>query len=313
MNSPAKLRVFVTGANGMVGHNILEHPATHAWEMITPGRTELNLENAAAVYAFMQETRPHVVIHSAGLVGGIQANISHPVDFLVRNVDIGRNVIMSAVQAGVTTLINLASSCMYPRNGSNPLKEEQILTGELEPTNEGYAIAKIYSTRLCQYLRKENPELHYKTIIPCNLYGRHDKFDPAHSHMIPAVIRKIHEAKNQGADTVEIWGDGLARREFMDAADLADAVVRHVTQGESAPDLMNIGLGHDYTINEYYAAIATTVGWQGCFVHDLNRPVGMRQKLVDTTRQNAWGWSSNISLEQGLARCYAYFLEKVAT
>lgn len=308
-----KPRVLLTGGGGMVGRNIAEHPGAAAWELLAPRRAELDLERFDAVQSFMRETRPDAVIHSAGLVGGIQANIAQPVDFLVRNVDMGRNVILAAHGAGVKQFINLASSCMYPRNGMNPLREEQVLSGELEPTNEGYAIAKIYATRLCQYLRRQEPELQYKTLIPCNLYGRFDKFDPAHSHLIPAVIRKIHEAKVAGSPTVEIWGDGLARREFMDAADLADAVVRHVEQGDSAPELMNIGLGHDHTINEYYTAIAAVVGWQGDFVHDLNRPVGMRQKLVDTRRQTAWGWAPKISLQDGIARCYDYFLDKVAS
>lgn len=308
-----KPRVLLTGGGGMVGRNIAEHPGAAAWELLAPRRAELDLERFDAVQSFMRETRPDVVIHSAGLVGGIQANIAQPVDFLVRNVDMGRNVILAAHGAGVKQFINLASSCMYPRNGMNPLREEQVLSGELEPTNEGYAIAKIYATRLCQYLRRQEPELQYKTLIPCNLYGRYDKFDPAHSHLIPAVIRKIHEAKVAGAPTVEIWGDGLARREFMDAADLADAVLRHVELGDSAPELMNIGLGHDHTINEYYTAIAAVVGWQGDFVHDLNRPVGMRQKLVDTRRQTAWGWAPRISLQDGIARCYDYFLDKVAS
>jgi GDP-L-fucose synthase len=309
---PPRPRVWLTGGQGMVARNIAEHAAAAGWELMAPARAELDLERADAVQAFVRETRPDVVIHAAGRVGGIQANIAHPVDFLVRNVDIGRNVIMAAHAAGVPRLINLASSCMYPRQGQNPLREELVLAGELEPTNEGYAIAKIYATRLCQYLRRQEPALQYKTLIPCNLYGRFDKFDPAHSHLIPAVIRKIHEAKQAGAAAVEIWGDGLARREFMDAADLADAVLRHVAQGESAPELMNIGLGFDYTINEYYAAVARVVGWQGEFVHDLSKPVGMRQKLVDVSRQTAWGWAPKISLEQGIARCYDYFLDKVA-
>ena len=306
-------RVFISGGAGMAGRNIAEHPAAADWQVIAPPRAELDLERYDAVEGFLRETRPDVIIHCAGLVGGIQANIARPVDFLVRNVDIGRNVILAARAAGVQRLVNLGSSCMYPRLGTNPLREEQVLDGELEPTNEGYAIAKIYAARLCQYLRREEPALQYKTLIPCNLYGRHDKFDPSHSHLIPAVIRKVHEAKLSGAATVEIWGDGTARREFMYATDLADAVARHVAQGDSAPEMMNIGLGHDHTINEYYAAVARVVGWQGEFVHDLNRPVGMKQKLVDISRQTAWGWAPRHSLEQGIALCYDYFLEKHAS
>lgn len=306
------LRVFISGGAGMVGRNIREHPAAQAWDVLAPTRAELDLERQEAVADFLRDTRPDVVIHCAGLVGGIQANIARPVDFLVRNVDIGRHVILGARAAGVGQLINLASSCMYPRDRQEPLREELVAGGELEPTNEGYALAKIYATRLCQYLRREEPALNYKTLIPCNLYGRHDHFDPAHSHLVPAAIRKVHEAKLCGAGQVEIWGTGEARREFMLAADLADAVARHVVHGASAPELMNIGLGHDHSVNAYYAAIAQVVGWQGEFVHDLSRPVGMARKLVDVNRQTAWGWAPRHSLAQGIAQCYAHFLEQQA-
>jgi GDP-L-fucose synthase len=198
---------------------------------------------------------------------------------------------------------------MYPRNCTTPLREEQVLTGELEPTNEGYALAKIYAARLCQYLRRQEPSLQYKTLIPCNLYGRHDHFESGRSHMVAAALMKIRQAQRSGAGHVEIWGNGGARREFMDAADLADAVVRHVVQGQGAPELMNIGLGRDHSVNEYYAAAARVLGWQGAFRHDLSRPVGMTRKLVDITRQTDWGWAPRIGLEEGLARTHEFLLE----
>jgi GDP-L-fucose synthase len=306
----ANLRVWLTGAQGMVGRNIAEHPAAREWQLLAPSRAELDLERADAVQAFVRETRPQVVIHAAGLVGGIQANTARPVDFLVRNTDIGRNVILAAHAAGVQQLINLGSSCMYPRDCETLLREEQVLQGELEPTNEGYAIAKIYAARLCQYLRRQEPALNYKTLIPCNLYGRHDHFEPERSHMVASALRKVRNAKNSGARTVEVWGDGSARREFMDASDLADAVHRHVVQGDSAPELMNIGLGRDLSVNEYYAAAARVIGWNGDLQHDLSRPVGMKRKVVDITRQTAWGWAPRVSLDQGLASAYAYLCEK---
>lgn len=302
-------RVLLTGGAGMVGRNISEHEGTRGWELLAPSRSELDLERQDAVQAFMRDVRPHVVIHTAGLVGGIHANIARPVDFLVRNVDIGRNVILAAFACGVPQLINLGSSCMYPRAGANPLREEQVLDGELEPTNEGYALAKIYAARLCMYLRRQEPALEYKTLISCNAYGRHDHFQPERSHLLAAALLKIHRALRTGAPSVEIWGDGTARREFMDAADLADAMVRHVGHGHAAPELMNIGLGHDHSVNDYYAAAARAVGWQGDFTHDLARPVGMQRKLVDVSRQTAWGWAPRHSLDAGLARCYAYLLE----
>ena len=183
-----------------------------------------------------------------------------------------------------------------------------MLDGELEPTNEGYAIAKIYAARLCQYLRRQEPTLNYKTLIPCNLYGRHDHFEATRSHLVAAALRKVHEAAQRGDRFVDVWGDGTARREFMDAADLADAVVRHVAHGADAPELMNIGFGHDHSVNDYYRAAARAVGWTGELRHDLSKPVGMKQKVVDVTRQTAWGWKPTLSLDQGLARCYAFFL-----
>jgi GDP-L-fucose synthase len=201
---------------------------------------------------------------------------------------------------------------MYPRNAPNPLTEELVLAGELEPTNEGYALAKIVTARLCDYIRREQPEFQYKTMIPCNLYGRHDKFSPAHSHLIPAIIHKIHAAQKSGTTTADIWGDGHSRREFMYAGDFADAVMHGLAHFDTMPDLLNIGIGHDYTINEYYAAVAGVIGWQGTFEHDLSKPVGMRQKLVSTARQQAWGWQARTGLAEGIQHTYQYFLENNA-
>jgi GDP-L-fucose synthase len=293
----------------MVGQNILEHPGAVQWDFVCPTSQELDLTDFAATRQFLEDVRPDAVIHAAGRVGGIQANIAHPVDFLVTNVDLGRNVILASRGAGVTKLLNLASSCMYPRNAPNPLGEELVLQGELEPTNEGYALAKIFATRLCEYINRETPGAQYKTLIPCNLYGRHDKFAPQHSHLIPAIIHKVHRAKVQNLATVEIWGDGTARREFMYAGDLADAVLRAMDDFDQIPDLMNIGLGHDYSINEYYAAAAQVIGWRGQFVHDTSKPVGMKQKLVNIDRQRAWGWIPTTALSQGIKKAYQYYLQ----
>jgi len=302
-----KGRILLTGGWGMVGSNILEHPRAREWEITAPSSAELDLTNYQATRRYMDGCRPDIVIHAAGRVGGIQANIARPVDFLVTNTDIGRNVIMAAREAGVSTLLNLASSCMYPRNAPNPLTEDLILTGELEPTNEGYALAKIFATRLCQYIARENPAFQYKTLVPCNLYGRYDSFDPERSHLVPAVIEKIHHAKATGKDTVEIWGDGEARREFMYAGDLADAVMKACDDIDSLPDVMNLGPGYDYTINEYYRAVAEVVGWAGCFVHNIDKPVGMRQKLVSIERQNRWGWKPSTGLKQGITETYRFY------
>lgn len=306
----SKGRILLTGSRGMVGRNILEHPLAAQLDIIAPDSRQLDLTDFAATLQFMVTVKPDAVIHSAGRVGGIQANIAHPVDFLVTNVDLGRNVILAARETRVKKLINFASSCMYPRNADNPLNENLILKGDFEPTNEGYAIAKVFATRLCQYIRREDDDLKYKTLIPCNLYGRHDKFAPEQSHLVPAIIHKIHTAKLTGASTVEIWGDGTARREFMYAGDIADATLRALEDLEELPETINIGLGCDYSINEYYSVAASVIGWQGEFVHDLAKPVGVNQKTLNIDRQSTWGWSPKTSLEEGISLTYRYYLEE---
>ena len=302
-------KLLITGGSGMVGQNILNHPFAKSWEIFAPSSNELNLTNTLECEKYISKKMPNLIIHSAGKVGGIKANIAEPVEFLDKNIMIGRNVIMGARLAGVKNLINLASTCIYPRLAENPLNEELILKGELEPTNEGYAIAKIFSTRLCEYIRREDPIYQYKTLIPCNLYGLYDKFDPNKSHLVPAIIHKIHQAKISNKPSVEIWGDGNARREFMYSADLADAVFNAANNMEILPNKINIGVGNDYTINEYYKTIAEVLGWNGVFTHDLSKPVGMMRKLCDTSLQSNWGWKPKTSLKNGLTKTYQYYLE----
>ncbi len=302
-----KMRILLTGGSGMVGKNILEHPSAGKHEFFAPDIPELDLFNFEAVKAYVEKVQPDLVIHAAGRVGGIQANMAHPVAFLLENLDMGRNLVWAARGCGVKKLINLGSSCMYPRNAPNPLKEEMVLQGELEPTNEGYALAKTVVSRLCSYISRENPEFRYKTLVPCNLYGRWDKFGPENSHMIPAVIRKVHFAKLSGAKTVEIWGDGTARREFMYAGDVADCIHRAAAEFDSLPELMNVGLGEDDSVNDYYRVVAEVAGYEGSFTHDRTKPAGMARKLVDTARLNAWGWKPATSLRDGIAAAYEYF------
>lgn len=305
-----KMRILLTGGGGMVGRNLLEHPAISEFDVLAPRSGELDLCDFNAVQAYLRTHQPNIVIHAAGKVGGIQANMREPVGFLLENLDMGRNIVWAARQAGVKRLLNLGSSCMYPRNHNEPLKEELVLKGELEPTNEGYALAKVVTARLCEYITREDASFQYKTLIPCNLYGRHDKFDSAHSHLIPAIIHKVHQAKRDGLASVEIWGDGTARREFMYAGDLADALVRAVKEFDSLPAMMNIGLGYDYTINEYYQAAAEVMGYTGSFVHDLSKPIGMARKLVSVESQQAWGWKAQSDLRTGIEKAYQFYLEE---
>lgn len=304
------MRLLVTGGHGMVGRNLRAHPGIVDFDVLAPTRAELDLQDGAAVRDYLARHRPDAVVHAAGIVGGIHANIAEPVRFLAANAQIGLNVVLACQQARIPTLVNLSSSCVYPRDLGRDLTEDRILTGPLEPTNEGYALAKIMAMRLIDYARTQDATLNWRTLIPCNLYGPFDKFDPARSHLLPAIIHKLHRAKVENAATVEIWGDGEARREFMYAPDLADAILRALDP--QAPALMNIGVGLDHSINDYYRIAAQVIGWRGDFTHDLTRPVGMRQKLLSVQRQTDWGWSPQTALSDGIAATYAYYLKVTA-
>ena len=294
----------------MVGRNLLEHPAISDFKVLSPRSAELDLCDFGAVKSYLHKHQPDMVIHAAGKVGGIQANMREPVSFLVENLEMGKNIVLASHHAGVKQLLNLGSSCMYPRNHDEPLSEDMVLKGELEPTNEAYAIAKVAVARLCGYVTREDSSRQYNTLIPCNLYGRHDKFDPKHSHLLPAIIYKVHQAKINNEQAVEVWGDGNARREFMYAGDLADAIVSAIENFETLPSCMNVGLGHDYTINEYYEAAANVIGYQGKFVHNLTKPVGMARKLVNVDLQLAWGWQPTTNLTAGVQATYKFYLEE---
>lgn len=301
------MNILLTGSGGMVGRNIVDQKPDNV-NLLTPDFKQLNLLNYEQVVDYLQKNKPAFIIHAAGIVGGIQANINHPVRFFRENTLIAHNLIWAAKETEVPFLINLGSSCMYPREAENPLKEEVILTGELEPTNEGYALAKIFAQRFCHYINKETETINYKTIIPCNLYGKYDKFDAEWGHMIPSVIRKLHQAKVNDNPTVQIWGDGEARREFMYTSDLADFIWYAIANIEQMPELLNVGLGYDYTINEYYQIIADVIGYNGSYEHDLSKPVGMKQKLVDTTSLEKTGWKPNTDIREGIELTYNYFL-----
>ena len=294
----------------MVGKNLLEHPKSKEYNFIAPSRKDLDLLDPHAVGAFISKESPKFVIHAAGHVGGIQANMKNPQDYLLKNLNMSLNVIVAADNYDVKNFLNLGSSCMYPRHGFNPLKEETILSGELEPTNEGYALAKIVASRLCDYISSDDSTKMFKTIIPCNLFGRYDKYDPKHSHMIPAVIRRLHYAKLRNKETVEVWGDGSARREFMSAGDLADFIFYAIENFVRMPQVLNVGIGRDFTIKQYYEAIASVVGYKGIFKYDISKPIGMKQKLVDNSRQKEFGWVNTQSLEEGIVEAYNFFINK---
>lgn len=303
------MNVLLTGGTGMVGKNIAALKPEDI-NLVMPDRNELDLLNYENVSYYLKSFNPDFIIHAAGLVGGIQANINNPVRFLRENTLMAQNVIWAAYENNVKNLINLGSSCMYPVNAPNPLKEDMVLTGPLEPTNEGYAIAKIFAQRFCSYINRETNTTNYKTFIPCNLYGKYDKFDADWGHMIPSVIKKIYSAKINGEKKVTIWGDGTARREFMYAADLADFIWKSLSDINTIPELLNVGLGYDFSIKEYYSAIAQVVGYDGEFVFDLTKPTGMKQKLVDISRLDKTGWKAKTSLVEGLNETFNFYIDK---
>ena len=301
------MKIFVTGASGMVGRNVVADPRAGAHEMLTPTRAELDLTDAAATAAYVAHHRPDLIMHFAARVGGIQANIEAPEQFLSENLAIGLSVMVAARRAGTPRLINLGTSCMYPMGLDRPLHPDCLLGGPVEPTSENYGLAKLASWKLTQTIGRAVPGLAWRTVIPPNLYGAHDHFDPVRSHLVPSVILKISAAMDAGQDEVSIWGDGTARREFMFAPDLADFLWRYHDRLEELPETMNVGVGVDHSIDHYYRLVGEVLGYGGRFTHDLTRPSGIPHKLLDVTEQSRLGWAPVTALRDGIETTAAYF------
>lgn len=303
------MKIYVTGSSGLAGRNLVDAFRAHGHEVLTSRSRDVNLLDYGVTADFIAQSAPDVVVHAAGKVGGIQANVKDPYGFFLENMQMGINVVKAVLATRVPRMINLSSSCSYPCALGRPLTENDVFDGKLEPTNEGYAIAKAAITRFCAFAARQHPQCSIKTLIACNLYGKYDKFGEENSHMIPAVIRKLHEARLNGTERVVIWGDGLARREFLCASDFAEMVEACLSRFDELPEAMNIGLGYDHTVNEYYEAVARVVGYTGTFEHDLTRPVGMKRKLLDISLQRSFGIAAKKTLDDGLRETYKYFLE----
>jgi GDP-L-fucose synthase len=306
--SPAPRRIWVAGHRGMVGSAVLRRLARENVEILTAGRDELDLREQEAVRAFVAKAKPDVVILAAAKVGGILANDTFPVDFLVENLVIETNVIAAAHQAGVDRLVFLGSSCIYPKFAPQPIKEEALLTGPLEPTNEWYAIAKIAGIKMCQAYRRQYGR-RYISVMPCNLYGQNDNFDLSTSHVLPALIRKFHEAKEAGKGEVVVWGTGAPLREFLYVDDLADAVI-FLMDHYDGDQPINCGAGSDVTIRQLAETIGRIVGFEGKLVFDSSKPDGTPRKLMDSSRLAALGWRPKTGLEDGVAEVYRWFLRE---
>ena len=302
----ANKRVYVAGHRGMVGAAIVRRLAGCGCELIVVSRGEVDLERQDQTERFLAETKPHAVILAAAKVGGIFANNAYPADFISENIAIARNVIHASYKAGVSKLLFLGSSCIYPRLAQQPIREEELLTGPLEPTNEWYAVAKIAGVKLCQAYRRQHG-VDFISAMPTNLYGPGDNYHPQHGHVIAALIRRFHQAKLEGAAQTTIWGTGAPRREFLFVDDLADACIFILNRYSDEPHL-NVGSGEEVTIAELANLVAETVGYEGRLVFDISRPDGTPRKLLDVSRLTALGWRPRTSLREGLARTYAAFL-----
>jgi len=300
----------------MVGRAIAARLEARGDELITRTHAELDLVDQSAVAAFMQEARPDAVVLAAARVGGIQANNTYPGQFIYENLMIQTNVIHQAHGAGVQQLLFLGSSCIYPRMTDQPIREESLLTGTLEPTNEPYAVAKIAGIKMCESYNREYGR-DYRSVMPTNLYGPHDNFDLETSHVLPALIRRFHEAKVAGAPEVVMWGTGTPKREFLHVSDMAAASV-HVMDLDAAeyakttdPMLshINVGTGTDVSIQELARMIAGVVGYEGQIVNDTSKPDGTPRKLMDVSRLSSMEWTAQIALEEGLTQTYQWFLD----
>ncbi|MBX9604828.1 MAG: GDP-L-fucose synthase [Gammaproteobacteria bacterium] len=308
MNTSAK--VFVAGARGMVGSAIVRALERHGYtHILTPSREQVDLKNQSALDAFYAAEKPDLVFVAAAKVGGILANSSFPADFLYDNLIMECNLIHGAYRHGVKKLLFLGSTCIYPKLAAQPLKEEYLLSGPLEPTNEWYAVAKIAGIKLCEAYRRQFGA-NFISGMPTNLYGPNDNFDLSSSHVLPALIRKFDSALRQDADEVVVWGSGTPLREFLHVDDCADACLYLMDHYDEA-EHVNIGVGEDLTIRELAELVGRVVGFVGRIVFDPSKPDGTPRKLVDTTRINSLGWRPRIALEEGIRSTYAWYLANV--
>lgn len=308
MNRASK--IYVAGHQGLVGSALMRALSRHGYHhLVTRSFSELDLRNQNAVQQFFAQERPEFVFLAAAKVGGIQANSSYPAQFMYDNLMIQGIVMHAAHLYGVKKLLFLGSSCVYPRVCAQPIKEDYLLTGPLEPTNEAYAVAKIAGLKMCQSYKREYGS-NFIAAMPTNLYGPNDTFDERNSHVIPALLHKFHQAKVEGRDRVTVWGSGLPRREFLYVDDLADALF-FLMKNYDDEALINVGVGSDVTIAELALLMKKVVGFKGSLVFDTTKPDGTPQKLLDVTKLQTLGWRARTSLEEGLVKTYDWYLQRL--
>jgi GDP-L-fucose synthase len=300
--------VYVAGHRGMAGSALVRRLSREGVHLVTASRSELDLTRQAETEAFISRVRPDLVIVAAAKVGGIKANADYPADFIAENLSIELNLIRASAAAGVPRLLFLGSTCIYPRLAPQPMPEDAMLTGPLEPTNEWYAVAKIAGVKLCQAYRKQFG-LNYTSVMPTNLYGPGDNYHPDHSHVVAALIRRFAEAKWEGKREVIVWGTGRPRREFLFVDDFADACL-HILKAEAADDWINIGVGEDISVADFARLVADVVGFSGQIRFDPTKPDGTPRKLVDISKLKALGWQSKTRLLDGMVIAYRDFAER---
>lgn len=305
------MKILVTGGRGMLASNIRkssENIASNNNEYIFINRSHADLRDFEATKAILKDIQPDALIHTAARVGGIAANMAHPAEFLMDNIQIDSHVLKGCVDIGVQNVIYFGSSCMYPKDYRQPLVETDVLAAPLEPTNEGYALSKIAAARYCEYASAEYG-LNYKVLIPSNLYGPGDDYTPGTSHLVASTLVKAHEAKKSGAAHLDVWGDGSARREFTFVGDVSDWVVSNIDSIKNWPTYMNVGLGIDYSVKDFYEAALNTVGYECELKFDTSKPAGMKQKLMDSSVAKKYGWSPRIDISEGMSQAYSAFLQ----
>tara|TARA_B100000886_G_scaffold119798_1_gene80524 strand:+ start:12678 stop:13610 length:933 start_codon:yes stop_codon:yes gene_type:complete len=303
--------ILLLGASGFVGTNFLKDPRNNNYKIFSPNRQKLDLKKIDDLYGYLDKNRPDLIINAAGKVGGILSNSNNNYDYLNENILINYNVINVSKELKIPNFINLSSSCIYPVNFTVPFSEDNILSAKLEPTNEGYALSKIYALKSCEFISKGS-KLNYKSIIPCNLYGPHDDFNSETSHMIPGAIVKIHNSKKANNDSVTIWGTGKVRREFMFIKDFIDFLYFSIERFDKIPNILNVGLGFDHTIKEYYETIMNVIKYEGELVYDSLKPDGIKSKLMNISKLEKLNWKAKTNLSKGIELTYKYYINNYA-
>ncbi len=299
-------RILITGSSGMLGTSLIKKTK---YVIFTPNRKKLNLFNFNKIKDYIKKNRINFVIHCAAKVGGIQDNMNYQLDYLVENLNINKNIIMASYENGVKNFLNISSSCIYPKNIKKKISENLIFKGDFEPTNEGYAVSKFISIKLCKFISKKYG-YNYKTLVPTNLYGPNDKYDLQKSHLLAAIIKKLSDAKKKKIKKIEIWGDGKARREFMYVSDLSDAIWFSVKNFNKIPIILNIGTGKDYSVLDYYKKVSKIIYPEAKFYFSKEKPSGMRRKLLDVSKSKKLGWKAKVSLTSGIKETYKDYKKK---